>query len=55
MAAREDYAKKNVSVRYIDVHDDAAGMNKMLEASRGKREVPVIVEGEKVTVGYGGT
>ncbi len=30
-------------------------MKKMLEASRGKRAVPVIVEGEKVTIGYGGT
>ena len=55
MAAREDYAKKNVPVRYIDVYDDAGGMKNMLEATRGRREVPVIVEGEKVTIGYGGT
>jgi len=27
----------------------------MLEYSDGVREVPVIVEGEKVTIGYGGT
>jgi len=27
----------------------------MLKASGGKRQVPVIVEGEKVTIGYGGT
>jgi len=27
----------------------------MLKLSGGKREVPVIVEGEKVTIGYGGT
>jgi len=37
------------------VHEDADGLKNMLEASRGKREVPVIVEGEKVTIGYGGT
>jgi len=27
----------------------------MLKLSGGKRQVPVIVEGEKVTIGYGGT
>ena len=27
----------------------------MLVLSRGRRSVPVIVEGQKVTVGYGGT
>jgi len=27
----------------------------MLKASGGKRQVPVIVEGDKVTIGYGGT
>jgi hypothetical protein len=30
-------------------------MTQMLEASKGKRDVPVIVEGDKVTIGYGGT
>lgn len=30
-------------------------MEKMLALSRGKREVPVIVEGEKVSIGFGGT
>lgn len=30
-------------------------MDAMLKASGGQRQVPVIVEGEKVTIGYGGT
>ena len=30
-------------------------LNEMLKFSKNVREVPVIVEGEKVTVGYGGT
>jgi hypothetical protein len=30
-------------------------LDAMLKLSGGKREVPVIVEGEKVTIGYGGT
>jgi hypothetical protein len=30
-------------------------MDEMLKLSNGKREVPVIVEGEKVDIGYGGS
>ena len=30
-------------------------MERMLELSKGKREVPVIVEDGKVTIGYGGS
>jgi glutaredoxin len=30
-------------------------LEEMLSYSKGKRSVPVIVEGEKVTVGYGGS
>lgn len=30
-------------------------MEKMLKVSGGKRDVPVIVAGDKVTIGYGGT
>jgi glutaredoxin len=30
-------------------------LDAMLKLSGGKRQVPVIVEGEKVTIGYGGT
>ncbi len=30
-------------------------LNEMLRFSKDVREVPVIVEGEKVTIGYGGT
>jgi hypothetical protein len=30
-------------------------MEKMLKLSKGERRVPLIVEGEKVTIGYGGS
>jgi len=30
-------------------------LQEMLRHSRGRREVPVIVEGDRVTIGYGGT
>jgi len=37
------------------VKKDRKHLNEMLKHSNGRREVPVIVEGEKVTIGYGGT
>ena len=40
---------------YYDVHSDPGKLEEMLEYSKGAREVPVIVEGDKVTLGYGGT
>ncbi len=30
-------------------------MDEMLDYSKGERQVPVIIEGDKVTIGYGGT
>jgi len=30
-------------------------MERMLEFSKGRRSVPVIVEGDRVTIGWGGT
>ena len=40
---------------YVDVKKDVSRLAEMLKLSGGKRLVPVIVEGGKVTVGYGGT
>jgi len=37
------------------VKKDAAKLDEMLKYSQGKRNVPVIVEGEKITVGCGGS
>jgi glutaredoxin len=37
------------------VKKNAADLQRMLGYSKGRREVPVIVENEKVTIGYGGT
>jgi hypothetical protein len=47
--AYEDHAT------YIDVDVDIKNMQAMLDYSGGKMAVPVIVEGDRVTVGYGGT
>ncbi len=35
--------------------EDRNLMKEMLAASGGRRDVPVIVDGEKVTIGYGGS
>jgi len=37
------------------VKKDSAGLQRMLGYSKGRRDVPVIVEDEQVTVGYGGS
>ena len=49
---RSDYGEKAV---YHDVKADSSKLEEMLIHSEGKRQVPVIVEGGQVTVGYGGS
>ena len=44
-----------MQVEYVNVQKDKAGLERMLEYSKGSREVPVIVEDDKVTIGYGGS
>jgi glutaredoxin 3 len=53
--AREHYKKRGVAVDYVNVKKDAAGLQRMLEFSGGRRNVPVIVDDGKVTIGFGGT
>lgn len=54
-AAVEDYQARNVPVRYINVKKDRAELERMLALTGGRRQVPVIVEAGKVTIGFGGT
>jgi len=43
-------------VDYIDVKSGTEHLNTMLKHTNGVRKVPVIVEGDAVTIGYkGGT
>ncbi len=39
---------------YVNVTKDKAGMQRMLEYSKGRRDVPIIVDGGQVIFGYGG-
>jgi glutaredoxin 3 len=54
-AAREDHAKRKVAFEYINVVADGAKLKEMLKHSKGVRKVPVIVDGDKVTIGFNGT
>jgi glutaredoxin 3 len=54
-AARDDYTKRQVPFQYLNVKKDAGALKQMLEYSRGRREVPVIVDAGRVTIGFGGT
>jgi glutaredoxin 3 len=42
-------------VAYKDVEQDKASLAEMTGLCRGRRDVPVIVEDGKVTIGYGGS
>ena len=55
VAARDDYGARGVPFRYVNVKKDQAGLERMLTLTNGRRQVPVIVEGGRVSVGFGGT
>ena len=54
-SARDHYAGKNIPFQYVNVKTNAAELERMLTYSKGARRVPVIVDGGKVTIGFGGT
>ena len=54
-AARDDYARRGVDVEYVNVKASADAMKRMLQHTNGRRDVPVIVDGNDVTIGFGGT
>jgi glutaredoxin 3 len=54
-AARDHYLSLAVPFQYFNVKKNPAELERMLVFSRGKREVPVIVDNDKVTIGFGGT
>jgi glutaredoxin 3 len=54
-AARDDYARRGVAVEYVNVKKSQADLQRMLAFSKGRHDVPVIVEDGRVTIGFGGT
>jgi glutaredoxin 3 len=54
-AARDHYLSLAVPFEYFNVKKNPKELERMLVFSHGRREVPVIIEGDKVTIGFGGT
>jgi glutaredoxin len=54
-AALADHRRRGVPFEYINVKKSPADLQRMLAYSKGERCVPVIVDGDTVTVGFGGT
>ena len=52
MKARSAFGERAI---YVDVLENKAKLKEMLAYTKGIAQVPVIVEGEKVTIGYGGS
>jgi hypothetical protein len=44
-----------LTVIFRDVKVDAEAMAEMLRLTQGSRKVPVLMEGEKISIGFGGT
>ncbi len=42
-------------MEYRDVQRNPASLKEMLALTGGRREVPVVLEGGKATIGYGGS
>ena len=53
-SARKAYEKDGRDVEYADVLSDADKLNIMLKYSDGMRKVPIIVDGDKVSIGFKG-
>jgi glutaredoxin len=54
-AARDHYRSLGIPFEYFNVKKNPDELKRMLAVSGGRREVPVIVENDKVTIGFGGT
>lgn len=53
--AREDFSRRKIPFEYINVLQDDERLQRMLKHSNGRRQIPVIVEAGKVTIGFGGS
>jgi glutaredoxin 3 len=53
--ARDDFRRRKIEFDYINVLEDPAGFERMLKITKGRRNIPVIVQGGKVTIGFDGT
>jgi glutaredoxin len=54
-AARADFARRKIPFEYINVLADDVALERMLQLTKGRRKIPVIVDAGKISVGFGGT
>jgi glutaredoxin 3 len=54
-AARADFTRRKIPFEYINVLEDEAGLERMVQLTNGRRKIPVIVDAGKITIGFGGT
>lgn len=52
--ARKDLEGKGFQVEYRNVRTSPEHLKEMLDLTNGTREVPVVVENGRVTIGWGG-
>jgi glutaredoxin 3 len=53
--AREDFSRRKIPFEYINVLKNDDALQRMLTHSNGRRQIPVIVEAGKVTIGFQGS
>jgi glutaredoxin len=44
-----------LTVIYRDVQEDAQALQEMLRLTQGNRRVPVMVENDQISIGFGGS
>lgn len=53
-AAKEDFQRRDIAYTEFNVKADTAALQRMLELNGSRRQVPTIVEGDNVTIGFRG-
>ncbi len=53
-AAKKHYAEQGIAFNEIDINSTPGAKDDLLKLTGGEKIVPVIVEGDKVQLGFGG-
>ncbi len=53
-AAIDNFTDKGMEFDYIDIIENPDRLDIMLKYSKGERKIPVIVDGENITIGFEG-
>ncbi|MCP3926967.1 MAG: hypothetical protein GY714_30785 [Desulfobacterales bacterium] len=48
------FQQKGVLYEYLDVHESPEYLETMLKLTDGVRRVPVIIDGDNITIGFNG-